>query len=200
MLFSPITRNLQYHSRRRCNESVGSILTPVQINKLPLLSDMSEDQWKSFALWMPRTSNDRIWGGGTGQSWIIRQILGDMEIVYGSAGTHGRVLLITHQGSAAFLIGGRTLSSALRLPNQPGSTFRREYAPLASTPGDSSMLCRLQNEYEHVHIIIIDGFGIVSCGMLYWIDQRLHEIFPRTTTKHLGVVTSCLPATLVSLG
>jgi hypothetical protein len=160
---------------------------------------MTEDQWKPFSIWMQQSRRRYaslsqgsdctpvrmvVAGeGGTGKSWLIRQIQCDTRAVFGAATAIKRVLLMAHQGSAAHLIGGCTLTSGLGLPSQASSLFRRGYTPLVATPGGQSTLRRLQHEYEHVHFVIVDEFGVISCGMMYWIDQRLKEIFP--SHRHL---------------
>jgi hypothetical protein len=106
---------------------------------------MSIDQWRPFALWVLQTRKRFAASsagstcaplrmivsgeGGTGKSWLIQQILGDIRVVFGSGEARKRTLLMAHQGSAAFLIGGRTLSSALCLPSHVGATFRKDYVP-----------------------------------------------------------------------
>lgn len=148
---------------------------------------MTEDQWRPFAVWM-RQSRLRALSvyhqvpynqlimivsgeGGTGKSWLIRQIILDIKIVCGSNQAKKHILLMAYQGSAAYFIVGRTIPSSLALPGQ--CNFRTSYVLLVATPSDQTSLRRFQNELEQVHTILIDEFGVISCGMLHWIDQRL---------------------------
>jgi hypothetical protein len=67
----------------------------------------------------------------------------------------------------------------------------------------------LQDKYEHVQLVVIDEYSVISCGMLYHIDQRMREIWPRC--RHLpfggrdmilsgdmGQLSPVLPSTLAS--
>jgi hypothetical protein len=100
---------------------------------------MSDDQWGPYSLWMQQsrrrhTNSGGLFSypqlqmivsgeGGTGKSWLIKHIIQDQRIVFGREEATKRILLMAHQGSAAYLIGGRTLTSALGLPSQGGVVF-----------------------------------------------------------------------------
>lgn len=96
---------------------------------------MDDSQWIPFALAMNQsrkryqaaTGNSEceairmvIHGeGGSGKSWLIKHIVKDLHNVFGehwsSRRNSKRVLLLAHQGTAAFNIKGRTICSALEL-------------------------------------------------------------------------------------
>lgn len=124
--------------------------------------------------------------GGTGKTWLIKHIIEGLCGLVGRVVAKNQVALMAHQGSAAFLIGGRTLSSCLALPSHAGANFNSRYVPLTSSVGEQTSLRRIQHECEHVKIIIINEFGVVSCGMLDWIDQRFRDVFPDNRDKPFG--------------
>ncbi|KAJ8554876.1 hypothetical protein ON010_g9606 [Phytophthora cinnamomi] len=73
----------------------------------------------------------------------------------------------------------------------------------------------MQQQFKDVHLVIIDEFSMVSCGMLYWIDRRMREIWPSHSDELFGgrdvyftgdaaqldpVVPSSLSTPLVKIG
>jgi hypothetical protein len=128
--------------------------------------------------------------GGSGKSWLIRHIVKDIHCVFGehtaSRRNSKRILLLAHQGTAAFNIKGRTICSALELTSFSRNAFSASYAPLSTLKGGQTKLKRLQEEFADVHLVVIDEFSVISCGMLYWIDQRMREIWPRCSHLAFG--------------
>ncbi|ETM34676.1 hypothetical protein PPTG_24118 [Phytophthora nicotianae INRA-310] len=93
---------------------------------------MAESQWIPFSLAMQQSRarlKAQLEGtecqplhmiingeGGSGKSWLIEHIVKDLHSVFYGNGTDRlaqRVLLLAHQGTAAFNIKGQTLCSAL---------------------------------------------------------------------------------------
>jgi hypothetical protein len=167
---------------------------------------MDESQWIPFALAM-RQARRRLLSstenvpceplqmiihgeGGSGKSWLIRHIVKDLHNVFGdyaiSRRNSKRVLLLAHQGTAAFNIKGRTICSAFELSVFSRNGFSTSYTPLSSLKGGQTKLKRLQEEFALVHLVIIDEFSVISCGMLYWIDQRMREIWPSCSSMPFG--------------
>lgn len=67
--------------------------------------------------------------------------------------------------------------------------YNQTYIPISASKSGFNKLRQLQDKNESIHLIIIDEFSVISCGMLYWIDQRLREIFPSSRTILLEVET-----------
>ena len=128
-------------------DATQSYLYPVDLKD----SNMSDEQWSPFAVCMSQSrrrlaamkSGTRcapmqmaLHGeGGSGKSWLIRHIVKDVHNVFGDTDTSvrssRRVLLMAHQGTAAFNIKGSTLCSALALPVRlRGSSWCSKYVPL----------------------------------------------------------------------
>ncbi|OWZ16084.1 hypothetical protein PHMEG_00010180 [Phytophthora megakarya] len=61
--------------------------------------------------------------------------------------------------------------------------FSVPYTPLSAKKTGPAKLLKLQQRYKDVHLVIIDEFSVISCGMLYWIDHRMREIWP--SHRHL---------------
>eukprot|EP00644_Phytophthora_capsici_P000409 jgi/Phyca11/80962/gw1.4.1032.1 len=118
--------------------------------------------------------------GGSGKSWLIRHIVKDIHNVFGehdsTRRTSKRVLLLAHQGTAAFNIKGMTLCSALGFTSFTKSAFSVPYKSLRDTKSGPTTLKRMQEQFKDVHLVIVDEFSMISCGMIYWIDRRMREI------------------------
>lgn len=167
---------------------------------------MAESQWIPFAIAMEQSRRrftcmlDKskckplqmiINGeGGSGKSWLIRHIVKDMHNVFGehkaTRRKSKRVLLLAHQGTAAFNIKGMTLCSAFSFSSFSKSSFSIPYKSLTDSKTGPTKLKRLQEEYKDVHLVIIDEFSMISCGMLYWIDKRMREIWPSNSNELFG--------------
>eukprot|EP00644_Phytophthora_capsici_P000337 jgi/Phyca11/80933/gw1.4.1031.1 len=121
--------------------------------------------------------------GGSGKSWLINHIVKDVHTVFGehhaTRRTSKRVLLLAHQGTAAFNIKGRTICSAFEFTSFSRTAFSVPYKSLTTLKGGAATLKRLQEQFEDVHLVIIDEFSVISCGMLHWIEQRMREIWPK---------------------
>jgi hypothetical protein len=104
---------------------------------------MADSQWIPFSLAM-KQSRDRFkcsleqarctplrmivnGEGGSGKSWLIKHIVKDVHNVFGehksTRRTLKRVLLLAHQGTAAFNIKGMTICSALSFASISRSAF-----------------------------------------------------------------------------
>lgn len=152
--------------------------------------NMNEDQWVALAICMQQSRLRKdtrsnacnpmaliLNGeGGSGKSWLINHIVKDVYEVFDRYQERQplRVLLLAHQGTAAFNIRGLTICSALAIPRNYSNT----YVSFDKSTQTLRTLQRLQDKYEHVHLVIIDEFSVISCTLLYWIDHRLREIFP----------------------
>ncbi|GMF57209.1 unnamed protein product [Phytophthora fragariaefolia] len=124
--------------------------------------------------------------GGSGKSWLIDHIVKDVNFVFsGSNQQHSpdRVQLLAHQCTAAFNINGQTICSALGFSSFSRSAFSTPYASLAAQKNGPTKLKQIQERYKDIHLVVIDEFNVISCGMLYWIDQRMREIWP--SHRHL---------------
>lgn len=169
------------------------------------ISTMSDSQWLPFALAMSqsrarfRSKLERIpcapllliinGEGGSGKSWLIEHIVRDVRNVFydsNEARSSERVLLLAHQGTAAFNIKGQTLCSALGFSSFSKSAFSVPYISLTAQKNGASKLNSLQQRYRDIHLVIIDEFSVISCGMLYWIDQRMREIWPQDRHLRFG--------------
>eukprot|EP00644_Phytophthora_capsici_P000529 jgi/Phyca11/99658/e_gw1.4.1028.1 len=119
--------------------------------------------------------------GGTGKSWLIDHLVKDVHCVFRDlpASHSNRILLLAHQGTAAFNIKGQTVCSALGFSSFSRSTFSASYAPLTAQKHGANKLKKIQQRYRDVHLVIIDEFSVISCGMLHWIDQRMREVWPQ---------------------
>ncbi|KUF88393.1 Potassium/sodium hyperpolarization-activated cyclic nucleotide-gated channel 1 [Phytophthora nicotianae] len=167
---------------------------------------MDESQWVPFAFAMVQ-SRARLQAsvnnatcepmqmiiqgeGGSGKSWLIKHIVKDVHNVFcehsATRRTSKRLLLLAHQGTAAFNIKGQTICSALELTSFSRNAFSNPYSPMTTQKGGATKLKRLQEQYKDVHLVIIDEFSVISCGMLYWIDQRMREIWPQHTHQSFG--------------
>ncbi|KUF98597.1 hypothetical protein AM588_10008185 [Phytophthora nicotianae] len=128
--------------------------------------------------------------GGSGNSWLIKHIVKDLHTVFNeqylSRRRSKRVLLLAHQGTAAFNIRGQTICSALELKSCSRNAFSAPYKSLTTAKGGHTTLKRLQDKYQNVHLVIIDEISVISCGMLHWIDQRMREIWPKCRQLPFG--------------
>jgi hypothetical protein len=60
------------------------------------------------------------------------------------------------------------------------------YKSLASTESGPAKLRSMQKQFKDVHLVIIDEFSVISCGILYWIDNRMREIWPNHSDEPFG--------------
>ncbi|KUF86314.1 Ribosomal silencing factor RsfS [Phytophthora nicotianae] len=167
---------------------------------------MDESQWVPFAFAMVQfrdqlqasvnntTREPRqmiIQGeGGSGTSWLNKHIVKDVHNVFcehsATRRSSKRVLLLAHQGTAAFNIKGQTTCLALELTSFSRNAFSSLYSSLTTQKGGATKLKRLQEQYKDVQLVIIDEFSVISCGMLYWIDERMREIWPQHSQQRFG--------------
>lgn len=128
--------------------------------------------------------------GGSGKSWLIKHIVKDVHTVFGehtaTRRKSKRVLLLAHQGTAAFNIKGTTLCSALSFSSFSRSAFSVPYKSILESKSGPTKLKQMQQQYKDVHLVIIDEFSMISCGMLYWIDKRMREIWPSHSEQLFG--------------
>ncbi|ETL35113.1 hypothetical protein L916_12716, partial [Phytophthora nicotianae] len=178
----------------------------IDANSTVQTAAMDESQWVPFAFAMVQ-SRARLQAsvnnatcepmqmiiqgeGGSGKSWLIKHIVKDVHNVFcehsATRRTSKRLLLLAHQGTAAFNIKGQTTCSALELTSFSRNAFSNPYSPMTTQKGGATKLKRLQEQYKDVHLVIIDEFSVISCGMLYWIDQRMREIWPQHSHQSFG--------------
>jgi ATP-dependent exoDNAse (exonuclease V) alpha subunit len=103
---------------------------------------------------------------GTGKSWLVNvlsHLLG------------GRIRRAAPTGMAAFLIGGSTLHTLLKLPLRAGRALS----------GDS--LKRLQQSLYGVDYLVIDELSMVSQSQFAWVDRRLRQATGKTDTIFGGI-------------
>lgn len=106
-------------------------------------------------------------GAGTGKSYLTKLIIGYLQLFTSNVLGSNPVIVCAPTGTAAHIIGGSTIHSALAIPV---SEFN-EYLPLSSY-----MLSKLRNRYVNVHSMIIDEVSMVSDTMLTYISRRLSDI------------------------
>ncbi|GMF17089.1 unnamed protein product [Phytophthora fragariaefolia] len=166
---------------------------------------MSDSQWIPFALamWQTRTRfKSKIEGmpcdplymivngeGGSGKSWLINRIVNDTRNVFYDCEVErnsDHVLLLAHQGTAAFNIKGQTLCSALGFSSFSKSAFSVPHVSLTTQKIGATKPKSLQQRYKEIHLEIIDEFSVISCGMMYWIDHRMREIWPQYRHLRFG--------------
>ena len=103
---------------------------------------------------------------GTGKSWLVNAL---------SHLLGGRIRRAAPTGMAAFLIGGSTLHSLLKLPLRAGRALT----------GDS--LKRLQQSYNGVDYLVIDELSMASQSQFAWVDRRLRQATGRTDEVFGGI-------------
>ncbi|CAN0479104.1 unnamed protein product [Ascophyllum nodosum] len=103
---------------------------------------------------------------GTGKSWLVNAL---------SHLLGGGIRRAAPTGMAAFLIGGSTLHSLLKLPLRAGRAFT----------GDS--LKRLQQSLNGVGYLAIDELSILSQSQFAWVDRRLRQATGRTDEVFGGI-------------
>ncbi|EGZ12242.1 hypothetical protein PHYSODRAFT_516690 [Phytophthora sojae] len=64
--------------------------------------------------------------------------------------------------------------------------FSKPYVAMTTQENGPAKLLSLQQRFRDIHLVIIDGFSVISCGMLYWIDQRMREIWPDQREVRFG--------------
>jgi hypothetical protein len=106
-------------------------------------------------------------GAGTGKSFLIRCLIEHIRRL--SAGRPLPVRLCAPTGVAAFLIGGATLHTALRLPVQ-----KRGQGKYIGCGPDA--LKAIKTSWGGTEWLIIDEISMVSSEMMVHIDLRLREI------------------------
>lgn len=67
---------------------------------------------------------------------------------------------MAHHGTAALNIKGSTICAALGLPQMRGNGYNRKYQPLENTQGGLHTLRTLQDNYQDVHMVIIDEYSV----------------------------------------
>jgi hypothetical protein len=76
-----------------------------------------------------------------------------------------------------------TLCSALSFSSFSKSAFSVPYKSLTETQSGPA---KLKQQFKDVYLVIIDELSMISCGMLYWIDRRMREIWPSHSDKLFG--------------
>ncbi|EGZ25490.1 hypothetical protein PHYSODRAFT_377223, partial [Phytophthora sojae] len=64
--------------------------------------------------------------------------------------------------------------------------FSKHYVAMTTQKNGPAKLLSLQQRFRDIHLVIIDEFSVISCGMLYWIDQRMREIWPDQREVRFG--------------
>ena len=90
-------------------------------------------------------------------------------------GLHAPVCLVAPTGCAAFLIGGRTLHSALKLPRNLQTAFPPNMGGTANAYGGLSAdtLVKLRREWRGARVLIVDEMSMVSAETLLAVSLRL---------------------------
>ena len=100
---------------------------------------------------------------GTGKSFLIKAIAQLLQ---------NKCLLTATTGIAAFHIGGITLHSALRLPEQK----------INCNDLRGQALAILQHKLKDIRYLIVDEISMLGQNMMAWVDKRL-----RQATTHLDI-------------
>ena len=103
---------------------------------------------------------------GTGKSWLVNAL----SYLLG-----GRTRRAAPTSMAAFLTGGSTLPSLLKLPLRAGRALT----------GDS--LKRLQQTLNVVDYLVIDELSMVSQSQFAWVGRRLRQVTGRTDGVFGGI-------------
>jgi hypothetical protein len=142
---------------------------------------------------------------GCGKSYVIREVLKMLKHYVSSNPTHflhkspyrsesnrvnsskvvsmrNLVLVIAHQGVAAYNIGGETICSALKFGIN--TIFSQEYVPLER---GADAFADLEKRLQNTSLLVIDEMSMVSCEMLAFIDKRLRQIRCRPDEPFGGV-------------
>ena len=112
---------------------------------------------------------------GTGKSHLIGTLSKSLNEMAEAAGKPMPLVRAAPTGVAAFNINGRTTYTLLKLP------VRRTYAPLPV-----ASLTPLQEKFKDVHYLVLDEKSMIGCAHLYWIDQRLRQIYPSRADEPFG--------------
>ena len=102
-----------------------------------------------------------IGGPGTGKSYVIKAI---SRMVAEHFGNDNSVLRLGTTGTAAFVIGGATVHSVLRLP------VNRRFSPLTGRA-----LQGLQDALTDTKVIVVDEVSMMGKKMWVQMDQRLRQ-------------------------
>ena len=110
-------------------------------------------------------------GAGVGKSMVLQCVYqGLLRLLAKKEGQNPeapRIIIAAPTGKAAYLVGGNTIHSLLKILPSRGN----EYIPLADEHKDS-----LRIKFKNLNTIIIDEVSMVGNNMLSFIHQRLQEI------------------------
>ena len=110
-------------------------------------------------------------GAGTGKSYVLRALRETLERFYksrsGTDFTHNYCMTIAPTGKAAFLAGGNTIHSVIRVPANQSLKYSRL---------DHDSLNTLRTEIGHIKVWLIDEISMCGNRLFSFIDQRLQEV------------------------
>ena len=107
---------------------------------------------------------------GTGKSYLVQLLIEAVKILKVKAGDELRkppVLVVAPTANAAFLIGGKTIDSALRLFPMQNNQYSQ------TQPGKMSMM---KFQYDDVKVIFCDEISMVGSKKLSKINYRLQDL------------------------
>jgi ATP-dependent DNA helicase PIF1 len=108
--------------------------------------------------------------GGTGKTFVIEAVSRAMDQLAAADDKPSPILRCAPTGVAAYLIAGKTINSAFRIPLSPKGGHLE---PLSAAGKQ-----QLQATFKHIRYIIVDEKSMVSLPMLSWIHTRCGEAFP----------------------
>ena len=107
---------------------------------------------------------------GTGKSFLVQLLIEAVKLIKIKAGTDLKkppVIVMAPTANAAFIIGGKTIDSALGFNPMDSNCYTR------AEPGKMSML---KFQYEDVHAIFCDEISMVGSIKLAKINYRLQDL------------------------
>lgn len=105
---------------------------------------------------------------GCGKTYLIRAICQELRRLASENGLRDPVRVLAPSGVAAWNISGRTVHSGLAIPATYGSFAKLSGARLAT----------LQQQWQGVHLVIIDEKSMLGQRQLARVDSRLRQMKP----------------------
>jgi len=110
-------------------------------------------------------------GAGTGKSYVLQALREMTERFYKSRSGEDYqkqwTMTLAPTGKAAFIAGGATVHSILRVPANQSLTYNRL---------DYESLNTLRTQISHIKLWLVDGISMIGFRMLSFINQRLQEV------------------------
>ena len=117
---------------------------------------------------------------GTGKTFLIKTIIEASKLLLMKSGddlSKPTVLVMSPTASAARLIGGETIESALKFSRNDDSEGYEFFSNFA----------RCSNDYEQLKILFIDEISMVGCNKLHQIHTRLEELLGKNEQPFSGL-------------